>query len=160
MFSMNKNLSSGEFGEVSKYKDLEIEIERMWHLKPTFVPVIVGALGTVKKVQTNIYNKYLQQKFHIYNKFFFCVYSGLTNLSRSFTKFNSLSKNRNSIKIPFYCLRWLVEARRQDCKNPRTKIFLIGIITIDICSPCLEFGLGVQRCTQNLVKHLAEINTA
>ena len=32
----------------------------------------------------------------------FYVYNGLTNLNRSFTKFNSLNKNRNSIKIPSY----------------------------------------------------------
>ena len=29
MFPMNKNSSSGEFGKMSKYKDLEIEIDRM-----------------------------------------------------------------------------------------------------------------------------------
>ena len=53
MFPMDKNLSSGK---ISKYKDLEIEIERMWHLKPTLIPVVVGALGTVKGT-----NEYLQQ---------------------------------------------------------------------------------------------------
>ena len=57
MFPMDKNLSAGEFGKISKYKDLEIEIERMWHLKPKLIPVVVGALGTVKKGT----NKYLEQ---------------------------------------------------------------------------------------------------
>ena len=33
----------------SKYKDLEIEIEKIWHLKTTTAPVIVGALGMIKK---------------------------------------------------------------------------------------------------------------
>ena len=61
MFFMDKNLSSGESGKISKCKDLEIEIERMLHLKPTLVPVIVGALGTVKKGT----NEYLQ---HILGK--------------------------------------------------------------------------------------------
>ena len=48
--------------------------------------------------------------FHIYNKCFFpfYVYNGLTSLNRSFTKFSSLNKNRNSVKIPSYCLRWPV----------------------------------------------------
>ena len=54
MFPTVKNLKSGIS---SKYKDLEIEIEWMWHLKPTLTPVVVEALGTVKKGT----NKYLQQ---------------------------------------------------------------------------------------------------
>ena len=33
----------------SKYKDLELEIQRMWHMKTVVIPVVVGALGTVKK---------------------------------------------------------------------------------------------------------------
>ena len=33
----------------SKYKDLELEIQRMWHIKTEVVPVVVGALGTIKK---------------------------------------------------------------------------------------------------------------
>ena len=57
MFSMDKNLLSGEFGKISKYKDMEIEIKQIWYLKPTLIPVILGAFGTVKKVQVNIYNK-------------------------------------------------------------------------------------------------------
>ena len=32
-----------------KYKDLELEIQRMWHMKTVVIPVVVGALGTVKK---------------------------------------------------------------------------------------------------------------
>ena len=29
--------------------DLELEIQRMWHMKTIVIPVVVGALGTVKK---------------------------------------------------------------------------------------------------------------
>ena len=46
---MDKNWLSGEFGKISKYKDLEMEMEQMWHVKPTLIPAVVGALGTVKK---------------------------------------------------------------------------------------------------------------
>ena len=41
----------------SKYKDLGIEIERMWHLKPTLTPVVMGALSAVQKGA----NEYLEQ---------------------------------------------------------------------------------------------------
>ena len=57
MFTMDKNLSSGEFGKTSKHKDLEIEIKRVLPLKLTLIPVVVGALGTVKKGT----NEYIQQ---------------------------------------------------------------------------------------------------
>ena len=35
--------------KLSKYKDLEIEITKMWGLKTITVPVVIGALGVVKK---------------------------------------------------------------------------------------------------------------
>ena len=55
MFLQDKNLSSGEFGKISKCKGQEIEIEQMWQLKPTSIPVVVGALGTVKKMYKGIF---------------------------------------------------------------------------------------------------------
>ena len=36
-----------------------MEIERMWHLKPTHIPIVVGALGTVKKRYKRIFAKHL-----------------------------------------------------------------------------------------------------
>ena len=35
--------------KLSKYKDLEIEINRIWGTKTTTIPVVIGALGLVKK---------------------------------------------------------------------------------------------------------------
>ena len=46
---LETNTSVTTTEKLNKYKDLEVEVERMWGLKTTIVPVVVGALGTVKK---------------------------------------------------------------------------------------------------------------
>ena len=43
------NISVKEYNEISKCKDLEIEIEKIWHLKTTTAPVIVGILIMINK---------------------------------------------------------------------------------------------------------------
>ena len=45
----DQNIPAKEFDKLSKKKDLEIEIQRMWKLRMSTVPVIVGALGMIKK---------------------------------------------------------------------------------------------------------------
>ena len=37
------------FENLSKYKDLQIEVDRMWKLKASVILVVVGGLGLVKK---------------------------------------------------------------------------------------------------------------
>ena len=44
-----RNTSIKMTEKLSKYKDLEIEIERMWGMTTMTIPVIIGALGLVKK---------------------------------------------------------------------------------------------------------------
>ena len=46
---MDKNLTPGEFGKITKYKDLGIEIDQMWYLKLLLIPLVMEALVTVKK---------------------------------------------------------------------------------------------------------------
>ena len=43
------NVALKEKKKKSKYKDLEIKIQRMWLMKTLVIPVIVGALGTCKE---------------------------------------------------------------------------------------------------------------
>ena len=47
------NVSLKIFEKLSKYKDLEIEVTKMWHLKTTTLPVVIGALGIVAKTSRN-----------------------------------------------------------------------------------------------------------
>ena len=48
-FPMDINISATEFEKLSKYKDLQIEVERMWQLKTSIIPIVVGAFGLVKQ---------------------------------------------------------------------------------------------------------------
>ena len=45
----DRNIALKEIEKKSKYRDLELEIQRMWHMKTVVIPVVVAALGTVKK---------------------------------------------------------------------------------------------------------------
>ena len=46
---VDKNVSVAEFEKLSKYKDLEMEVEKLWHMKTVTIPVVIGALGMIKK---------------------------------------------------------------------------------------------------------------
>ena len=45
----DSNISAKEFEKFSKYKNLEIEITKMWKMKSKTIPVIAEALGMIKK---------------------------------------------------------------------------------------------------------------
>ena len=47
--SVPSDISAKEFEKLNKYKDLETEISKMWKMKTEIIPVIVGALGMIKK---------------------------------------------------------------------------------------------------------------
>jgi hypothetical protein len=38
-----------EADKILKYKDLTIEIQRLWNVKTKVIPVIIGATGTISK---------------------------------------------------------------------------------------------------------------
>ena len=45
----DKNVWVAEFEKLSKYKDLAIEVETLWHMKTVTIPVVIGPLGMIKK---------------------------------------------------------------------------------------------------------------
>ena len=47
--SGDRNVTKIEAEKILKYKDLTIEIQRMWTVKTKVIPVIIGATGTISK---------------------------------------------------------------------------------------------------------------
>ena len=45
----DRNVIKKEAENILKYKDLTIEIQRMWIVKTRVIPVIIGATGTISK---------------------------------------------------------------------------------------------------------------
>jgi hypothetical protein len=45
----DRNVIQKEAEKILKYKELTIEIQRMWNAKIRAIPVIIGATGTVSK---------------------------------------------------------------------------------------------------------------
>jgi len=47
--SGDRNVIKKEAEKILKYKDLTIEIQRIWNVKTMVIPVIIGATGTISK---------------------------------------------------------------------------------------------------------------
>jgi len=47
--SGDRNVIKKEAETILNYKDLTIEIQRMWNVKTKVIPVIIGATGTISK---------------------------------------------------------------------------------------------------------------
>jgi len=47
--SGDRNVIKKEAEKILEYKDLTIQIQRMWNVKTKVIPVIIGATGTISK---------------------------------------------------------------------------------------------------------------
>ena len=51
-------LTQKKLKKLSKYKDLKIEVSRMWKVRINIVPVTIGALGTINPLATEFSLKF------------------------------------------------------------------------------------------------------
>ena len=56
--SGDRNVIKKEAEKILKYKDLIIEIQRMWNVKIKLIPAIIGATGTI----SNSFRKYVSSE--------------------------------------------------------------------------------------------------
>jgi hypothetical protein len=54
----DKNLIQKEAEKKLKYKNISIQIQRMWNMKCFVIPVIIGATGIVSKSLQKIWKQY------------------------------------------------------------------------------------------------------
>ena len=59
----DRNIALKEIEKKSNYKDLELEIRRMWHIKTVVIPVVVGVFGTVKKGMVENIKKAIRESY-------------------------------------------------------------------------------------------------
>ena len=52
--SGDRNVIKKEDEKILKYKDLTIEIQRMWNVTTKVIPVIIGVTGTISKSLKNM----------------------------------------------------------------------------------------------------------
>ena len=53
----DNNVAAKVFEKFSKYKDLEIEIEKIWHIKVKTTQIVIGALGLIRKGTSDFIDK-------------------------------------------------------------------------------------------------------
>jgi hypothetical protein len=56
--SSDRNVIQKESEEKLKYKNLSIEIQRMWNMKCVVIPVIIGATGIVTRRLKKVWKQY------------------------------------------------------------------------------------------------------
>ena len=59
----DRNIALKEIEKKGKYKDLELELQTMWHMKSVVIPVVVGALPTVKRGMVENIKKIIRESY-------------------------------------------------------------------------------------------------
>ena len=49
----DQNMKVKKLGKITKYKDLRLQVQKLWAVRTIVIPVVVGALGTVSEELEN-----------------------------------------------------------------------------------------------------------
>ena len=101
----DENILLKEFEKLSKYKEFETEVTKMWKLKTKTIPVVISALGMIQKGTQNTLMKYLESL--LYKKYIIlpdkhCIYTTKNTLSIKHTIISKVSYTLVTLYMPFY----------------------------------------------------------
>jgi len=63
----DRNVVQKEAEKKLKYKSLCIEIQRMWNLKCTIIPIIIGATGIVRRSLRKTFDRFTTKDSYTWN---------------------------------------------------------------------------------------------
>ena len=49
----DQNIKVKELEKITKYQDLRLQVQKLWDVKATVIPIVVGALGTISEELEN-----------------------------------------------------------------------------------------------------------
>ena len=115
------NVSLKIFENLSKYKDLKIEVTKLWHLKIITLPVVNGELGMVAKTVPNYVSQILRKVLSTQFFFEYQIYSIHFKVDfKSFSCLRFLGETRNGL--------WKKHKRQKIIMREPVRVYYLDVV--------------------------------